>query len=64
MKEWFGGHAREYDHGWKKNIKNFLGERWHLVWLSPWIQSRLPGDGINFKLGNLSASAISKKSDQ
>lgn len=63
-KEWFGGHATEYDNGWKKNFKNFLGERWYLVWLSPWIQSRLPGDGINFELGHLSTTVPSMKSTQ
>ncbi|XP_075044821.1 putative palmitoyltransferase ZDHHC24 isoform X1 [Mixophyes fleayi] len=63
-KEWFGGHANDYDHGWKKNARNFLGERWYLIWLSPWIQSRLPGDGINFEPGNLFVTESSKKSTQ
>ncbi|KAM9302249.1 putative palmitoyltransferase ZDHHC24 [Gastrophryne carolinensis] len=64
MKEWFGGHAREYDHGWRRNVRHFLGERWHLVWLSPWIESTLPGDGIHFEPRNPSASVTDKKSDQ
>ncbi|XP_066438647.1 probable palmitoyltransferase ZDHHC24 isoform X3 [Eleutherodactylus coqui] len=53
-KEWFNGHSRDYDYGWKKNARTFLGERWYLVWLSPWIQSTLTGDGINFEPRNLS----------
>lgn len=59
-KEWFGGQQRDYDHGWKKNVRNFLGERWYLVWVSPWIQSRLTGDGINFEPRDLSSTVSSK----
>ncbi|XP_018409470.1 PREDICTED: probable palmitoyltransferase ZDHHC24 [Nanorana parkeri] len=60
-KDWFGGHAADYDHGWKRNAKNYLGERWYLVWLSPWIQSRLPGDGIHFEPMHLSATVPTRK---
>ncbi|XP_044126544.1 probable palmitoyltransferase ZDHHC24 [Bufo gargarizans] len=63
-REWFGGHERAYDHGWKKNAKNFLGERWYLVWLSPWIQSRLAGDGVNFEPRDLSTALSSKNVTQ
>ncbi|KAM5138404.1 putative palmitoyltransferase ZDHHC24 isoform 1-T2 [Mantella aurantiaca] len=63
-KEWFGGHATDYNYGWKTNVKNFLGERWYLVWLSPLIQSRLPGDGINFEPRDLSATISLRKSTQ
>ncbi|XP_063294660.1 probable palmitoyltransferase ZDHHC24 [Pelobates fuscus] len=52
-KEWFGGHARAYDHGWKTNVRNFLGERWYLIWVSPWIESQLIGDGIHFTARNI-----------
>ncbi|KAM3919886.1 putative palmitoyltransferase ZDHHC24 [Leptodactylus fuscus] len=63
-KEWFGGHKRDYDQGWKENARNFLGERWYLVWISPWIQSRLPGDGINFVPRDLSSTLSSKNMHQ
>ncbi|XP_068115682.1 probable palmitoyltransferase ZDHHC24 [Hyperolius riggenbachi] len=63
-KEWFGGRARDYDQGWKRNAVNFLGERWYLVWLFPWVQSRLPGDGISFEMRNPSAPVQATKSKQ
>ncbi|XP_069500897.1 probable palmitoyltransferase ZDHHC24 [Ambystoma mexicanum] len=47
-KEWFAGHRR-YDLGWRRNVRESLGTRWFLIWLSPWISSPLPGDGINFE---------------
>ncbi|KAM8939267.1 putative palmitoyltransferase ZDHHC24 [Pelodytes ibericus] len=62
-KEWFGCNARTYDHGWKKNVQNFLGERWYLVWMSPWVESKLIGDGINFEIRNISATVSTKASD-
>nr|DBA17108.1 TPA: hypothetical protein GDO54_002603 [Pyxicephalus adspersus] len=63
-KEWFGGHASNNDKGWKRNVKNFLGERWYLVWLSPWISSKLPGDGIHFEPGYLFVTEPSMMSTQ
>ncbi|XP_053575940.1 probable palmitoyltransferase ZDHHC24 [Bombina bombina] len=63
-KEWFAGHTRTYDIGWRKNFKDFLGERWYLVWVSPWIESRLTGDGISFETRNsTSVTTASKSSD-
>lgn len=38
----------KYDSGRDLNIKVVLGEKWYLVWLSPWIESKLPCDGINW----------------
>ncbi|XP_074038125.1 probable palmitoyltransferase ZDHHC24 [Leptinotarsa decemlineata] len=38
----------KYDRGQWKNIEIVLGHRWHLVWLTPWIESKLPCDGINW----------------
>lgn len=32
--------------GWKHNLVDILGSRWLLVWLFPWVQSFLPGDGF------------------
>lgn len=40
----------KYDIGWKNYIVEVFGDRWYLVWLCPWIQSPLPGDGISFPL--------------
>eukprot|EP00079_Xenopus_tropicalis_P023670 XP_012816127.1 PREDICTED: probable palmitoyltransferase ZDHHC24 isoform X2 [Xenopus tropicalis] len=49
-KEWFRGSPKEdYDLGWKRNFMEYLGERWYLVLLSPWVESRIPGNGINFQ---------------
>ncbi|XP_069063734.1 probable palmitoyltransferase ZDHHC24 [Pleurodeles waltl] len=47
-KEWYCG-QRCYDLGWRHNVREFLGTRWFLIWLSPWIASPLPGDGIHFE---------------
>uniref|UniRef100_A0A1B0BWP8 Uncharacterized protein n=1 Tax=Glossina palpalis gambiensis TaxID=67801 RepID=A0A1B0BWP8_9MUSC len=41
----------KYDRGWRKNLIMVMGNRWHLVWLSPLLDSKLPyddfGDTIN-----------------
>lgn len=39
----------KYDRGYLNNVKLVLGENWFLVWLSPWITSKLPCDGIDWK---------------
>ncbi|XP_069502422.1 probable palmitoyltransferase ZDHHC24 [Ambystoma mexicanum] len=51
-KEWFSVH-NQYDLGWQGNVKDFLGTRWFLIWLFPWVSSPLPGDGIHFKTRSL-----------
>ncbi|XP_056634931.1 probable palmitoyltransferase ZDHHC24 [Diorhabda sublineata] len=38
----------KYDKGKLENIKLVLGDKWYLVWLSPWIKSKLTCDGINW----------------
>lgn len=40
--------AVKYDYGTWCNVKNVLGDRWFLVWLSPFIRSDLIDDGINW----------------
>lgn len=37
-----------YDQGWKYNVIEVLGYRWHLTLISPFIHSPLPGDGIEW----------------
>ncbi|KAJ3661095.1 hypothetical protein Zmor_005511 [Zophobas morio] len=37
-----------YDYGRKNNIIEALGERWYLVWVSPFLESKLPRDGVNW----------------
>lgn len=44
--------VREYDIGWKGNIRTALGKNWHLVWIFPLIPSPLFGNGIEFKTKN------------
>ncbi|XP_077870137.1 putative palmitoyltransferase ZDHHC24 [Saccoglossus kowalevskii] len=46
-----GTRCKDYDLGWKQNLKDALGERWYLVWLCPFISSHLPGNGLEFKKG-------------
>nr|CAI5819206.1 unnamed protein product [Callosobruchus analis] len=38
----------KYDRGKLENTKVVLGERWYLVWLCPWIESKLPCDGVHW----------------
>lgn len=35
-----------YDLGIKDNIKTVFGDNWYLIWISPFIKSNLPGNGI------------------
>ncbi|XP_065264041.1 probable palmitoyltransferase ZDHHC24 [Emys orbicularis] len=47
-REWFGK-SRCYDLGWRRNLQEALGDRWHLVWLCPFLASPLPGNGVAFE---------------
>lgn len=38
-----------YNLGLKRNMKMILGERWYLTWLSPFVHSELPHDGIHWE---------------
>lgn len=40
-----------YNLGREKNMEMVLGEKWHLAWISPFIQSPLISDGVTFPLG-------------
>lgn len=40
--------TKQYDFGRNENIRIALGERWHLTWLSPFIESPLSHDGIEW----------------
>lgn len=35
-----------YDRGKMENLRVVLGDRWYLVWFSPFIKSKLPSDGV------------------
>ena len=39
----------EYNLGLIENIKDVMGTRWYIAWISPFIPSPLPGDGVNFR---------------
>ena len=39
----------EYDLGLIENIKDVLGTRWYVAWISPFIPSPLPCDGVIFR---------------
>lgn len=39
----------DYDYGTRKNVQNVLGDKWHLVWLSPFVKSELYHDGLDWK---------------
>ncbi|XP_058815230.1 probable palmitoyltransferase ZDHHC24 [Topomyia yanbarensis] len=38
----------DYNLGWLENIRMVLGKRWYLTWLSPFLQSELPHNGIDW----------------
>lgn len=37
-----------YDRGWRSNMVEVFGSRWHLTWISPFISSPLPGNGVEW----------------
>lgn len=37
-----------YSLGWKRNFEEVFGDRWYLVWLMPYISSKLPQDGVTW----------------
>ncbi|CAK8673856.1 unnamed protein product [Clavelina lepadiformis] len=39
-----------YNTGLVDNLKNAFGKNWKIAWLSPFIPSPLPGDGVSFKV--------------
>ncbi|XP_035777075.1 probable palmitoyltransferase ZDHHC24 [Anopheles albimanus] len=51
--------APEYDLGRWENMRMVLGNRWYLTWLSPFIRSDLPHNGINWE--TLREQAIKSK---
>lgn len=40
--------STKYDYGLRGNAEMVLGKRMHLTWLSPFVRSELPHDGINW----------------
>ncbi|XP_058445975.1 probable palmitoyltransferase ZDHHC24 [Malaya genurostris] len=40
--------SKDYDLGRLENVRMVLGKRWHLTWLSPFLESELPHNGINW----------------
>ena len=41
--------CRAYDSGLEKNIQDSFGLRWYLTWISPFLQSSLPHEGIKWE---------------
>ncbi|CAK1603058.1 unnamed protein product [Parnassius mnemosyne] len=37
-----------YDKGWKSNLIEVFGSRWYVTWISPFIHSPLPGNGVQW----------------
>ncbi|KAF6202022.1 hypothetical protein GE061_004418 [Apolygus lucorum] len=38
----------DYDLGRKENLRQVFGERWYITWISPFVKSPLPSDGIEW----------------
>jgi palmitoyltransferase len=41
-----------YNLGWKQNIKEVFGDRWFLIWLVPYIPSKLPQNGVFWQISS------------
>ncbi|KAL4708110.1 hypothetical protein ACJJTC_009889 [Scirpophaga incertulas] len=41
-----------YDKGWKLNLVEVFGAKWYLTWISPFVDSPLPGNGIDWDVEN------------
>ena len=39
---------REYNCGWKENMRQVFGVRWYISWFLPFVDSPLPGNGLEF----------------
>ncbi|VVD01762.1 unnamed protein product [Leptidea sinapis] len=37
-----------YNRGWKGNITEVFGSKWYLTWIFPFINSPLPGNGVEW----------------
>ncbi|XP_054738440.1 probable palmitoyltransferase ZDHHC24 isoform X1 [Anastrepha obliqua] len=42
-------HAQRYDQGVRRNLVTVLGKRMKLAWLSPFVESELPHDGVHWE---------------
>lgn len=38
----------EYDFGFVQNMKTVFGEKWYITWVSPFVESKLPYDGLDW----------------
>lgn len=43
-----------HNKGWKLNMIEVFGDKWYMTWISPFIHSRLPGNGITWFIENKS----------
>lgn len=43
---------REFDLGVSENFRQIFGRNWHIAWISPFIVSPLPGNGVEFTTRN------------
>lgn len=42
----------KYNIGWRENFRSVFGNRWKVAWITPWIPSELPGDGLEFPVAS------------
>ncbi|CAG9784353.1 unnamed protein product [Diatraea saccharalis] len=40
----------KYDKGWRSNLIEVFGSKWYVTWISPFIHSPLPGNGIQWDI--------------
>lgn len=39
----------KYDLGFVQNMKNVFGEKWYITWVSPFVESKLPHNGLDWQ---------------
>jgi len=42
--------VKDFDCGWKSNVQQVFGERWHYSWMCSLIKSPLPTDGLDYPM--------------
>lgn len=45
-------HDNNYNFGFTQNLKTVFGEKWYITWISPFVKSKLPYDGLDWQNHN------------
>lgn len=42
-------HDNNYNFGFTQNLKTVFGEKWYITWISPFVKSKLPRNGLDWQ---------------